>query len=218
MRRVLIIGSAGAGKTTLARQIGTRLDLPVIHLDRHFWNPGWVETPRDEWARQVDELVAGDRWVMDGNYGGTIDRRIRAADTVLFLDYSRVLCLGRVLRRWWRHRGRQRPDLPEGCLEKIDAEFLLWIWNYRRRSRPRIVDALDRFGEGRRIETLSNPAEARALLEALSERAPLGRDGARTRLASGADDAVSTIDTARRRRDASRSRSPLNPGDFSDRA
>ena len=170
MKRVLIIGSAGAGKTTLARRIGTLLDLPVIHLDRHFWNPGWVETPRDEWTRKVDGLVAGERWVMDGNYGGTIEVRARAADTILLLDYSRLLCLRRVLGRWWSHRGRQRPDLPEGCPETIDAQFLAWIWNYRRRSRPRILDALERFGEGRRIEILSNPGEAEALLHEIGNQ------------------------------------------------
>ena len=85
MRRVLIVGSGGAGKSTVAVLLGARLQLPVIHLDAHYWHPGWVATPRDEWHAQVAELVERDAWVMDGNYGGTMEQRLAACDTVVLL-------------------------------------------------------------------------------------------------------------------------------------
>ncbi|MEM6646980.1 MAG: hypothetical protein AAF730_12090 [Bacteroidota bacterium] len=88
MRRVIIIGSGGSGKSTLAKRLGEQLSLPVIHLDAHYWNPGWVETPPDAWAAKVDTLIKGEAWVMDGNYGGTMDARIARADTVIFLSFS----------------------------------------------------------------------------------------------------------------------------------
>src|ERR1051326_8693301 len=88
-----------SGKSVLATRIAAQTGLPLIHLDALFWKPGWVETPRDEWRRTVEELVEGDAWVMDGNYGGTLDLRLAACDTVLFLDFPPIVCLCRVLKR-----------------------------------------------------------------------------------------------------------------------
>lgn len=119
-QRIILIGSGGSGKSTLARQIGAVLSLPVIHLDALFWQPGWVETPRPEWEALQRELVARDRWVIDGNYGHTLDIRLAAADTVIFMDMPRLVCAwgaikrrimyaGRALRRNWPTCGRTRP-------------------------------------------------------------------------------------------------------------
>ena len=85
MERVLVIGGPGAGKSTLAARLGATLGLPVVHLDAHFWRPGWREAPRDEWAARVAELAAAGRWVMDGHYRGTLALRARAADAVVVL-------------------------------------------------------------------------------------------------------------------------------------
>ena len=98
MKRILIIGSGGAGKTTLARQLGKLLDLPVVHLDALYWQPGWTETPKQVWNDKIQDLLLQDSWVMDGNYGGTLDQRIVAADTIIFLDISRLTCLFRVIK------------------------------------------------------------------------------------------------------------------------
>ncbi|MCK5133485.1 MAG: hypothetical protein KAR40_15200 [Candidatus Sabulitectum sp.] len=92
MRRILVLGSGGAGKTTFAKQLAEKTGLPVIHLDSHFWNSGWVETPRDQWIPMVIELSERPEWIMDGNYSGTIDIRMKYADTVIFLDYGRFTC------------------------------------------------------------------------------------------------------------------------------
>ena len=164
MRRVLVIGCGGAGKSTLAVELGRLLDLPVIHLDRHFWRPGWVSVPTEEWEEIVRDLVAGERWVMDGNYGATLDMRLAAADTVIFMDFPTRLCLWRVLARWVRHRGRTRPDMGPECPETVDLEFLRWIVSFRRKSRPKILSAVQEHGEGVQVVVLRNPREVRAFL------------------------------------------------------
>ena len=96
MRRVLVIGSCGAGKSTFSRRLHKLTGLPLLHLDRHYWKPGWVESEVDEWKAKVEELIAGDEWIIDGNYGGTMEMRMRRADTVIWLDLPRYLCTYRV--------------------------------------------------------------------------------------------------------------------------
>jgi adenylate kinase family enzyme len=155
----VIIGSGGAGKSTLAKRIGERRSLPVIHLDAMHWSEGWVETPAETWAERVSALVAGDTWVIDGNYGGTFDVRFRAADTIVFLDLPRWLCLWRVVRRWMRYRGQSRPDMAPGCPERLDLEFLRWIWTYPRKRRPAVLERLDRVGRGTQVFRLRSPAD-----------------------------------------------------------
>lgn len=167
MRRIAIIGPGGAGKSTLARQIGAKLDLPVIHLDAEHWQPGWIEPSKEEWARRVQELTQGEAWVIDGNYGGTMDLRLAAADTILFLDLPPPLCLMRVVQRQIRYRNQTRPDMGPGCPEKLDPAFLRWIWNYRRDRRPGILEKMGQYAEGRRIVHLQTPAQVRRFLDRL---------------------------------------------------
>jgi adenylate kinase family enzyme len=167
MKRVLVIGSGGAGKSTFARRLGARLGLPVIHLDRAYWHPGWVETPKDEWRRKVEELCAGDSWVMDGNYSGTLDLRLEACDTVVFLDLPRALCTWRVVKRSFTQRRRGRPDMGDGCREKLDWEylkFLAWVWNYSGRSRPKMIAVLKEQGRGKQVISLRSSAEVEKFL------------------------------------------------------
>ena len=167
MKRVLLIGSGGAGKSTLARRLGERLGLEVIHLDKLYWLPGWVEPPKDEWARKVEELCGREAWIMDGNYSGTLDVRLPACDTVIFLDLPRVVCVWRVLKRRVMYRDGGRPDVAEGCHEKFNVEFLLWVWNYSKRSRPKVLALLEKHGGGKRVVHLRSGIEVERFLNQL---------------------------------------------------
>ncbi len=166
MRRILIIGSGGAGKSTLARRLARKLGLEVLHLDKFYWRPGWVETPKDEWRRKVEELCAGDEWVMDGNYSGTLDVRLARCDTVVFLDLPRRVCLWRIVRRRLAYRKATRPDMAEGCPEELNAEFVRWVWDYPRESRPKILSRLAGAGGGKRIIRLRTQREVERFLAA----------------------------------------------------
>jgi adenylate kinase family enzyme len=155
MRKVLVIGSGGAGKSTLARQIAERTKLPLVHLDQLYWHSGWRPTGDGEWDAVIESLLRQDAWVMDGNYGRTLARRLAACDTVVFLDRSRWVCLWRVVRRWLRFAGRDRPDMPAGCPERLSWEFVVWIWQYPRRRRPGILGRLNSLSD-KRVEILSD--------------------------------------------------------------
>lgn len=154
MERIMVIGSGGSGKSTLARQIGDALGIEVIYLDALFWRPGWVETPRDEWEAIQRSLVSRGRWVMDGTYVGTLEVRLRAADTVIFLDLPRTICARRIITRRLRYAGRSRPDLAPGCEERFSWEFLRWVWTFPIQRRPVILRILAQYANGRRIVRL----------------------------------------------------------------
>ena len=149
MKRVLVIGSGGSGKTTFARRLARSTGLPLFCLDSFYWLPNWQKRSDGEWLTIVRELVAGERWIMDGNYGGSLDLRLEACDTVFFLDFPRLTCLRRVLKRQLTHLGQRRPELPAGCRERLDPEFLAWIWTYAARRRPAILERLSSL-EGRK--------------------------------------------------------------------
>ena len=170
MRRVSIIGSGGAGKSTLARQFGDITGLPVIHLDREFWRPGWTETPKPEWKSRVEELVKGDEWIIDGNFGGTMEIRLAAADTVVFLDFPRVLCTFRAIKRAVTYRNRTRPDMGPGCNEKFDLEFLRWVWQFPGKTVPAIEARLAKLGTHVKLIRLCSPKEVEFFLSEVMSR------------------------------------------------
>ena len=167
MRRVVIIGSGGSGKSTFATALGARLHLPVIHLDRLYWHPGWNATPQKQWRAVVAQLLEGDAWVMDGNYGGTMEQRLAACDTVVFLDLPRVLCLWRMIRRSLRYRGRSRPDMTPGCPERLTWEFAWWVWTYPRRRRPNVLKRLSLLPATTRVIHLRSTKEVAEFHERL---------------------------------------------------
>ena len=143
MNRIVVIGCAGSGKSTLSQKLGEIYKLPVIHLDKFYWKPSWVESPKDEWDQTVEAFTKKDQWIIDGNYARTMEQRLERADLVIFLDMPRWLCLYRVLKRRVIYHKKTRPDMNEGCPEKIDFEFMKWVWNYRKRSRGNILTRLE---------------------------------------------------------------------------
>ena len=171
MNRVLLIGSPGAGKSTLSRRLGEKLGIEVIHLDSLYWHAGWVETPREEWSAVVADVVhTRSSWIIDGHYNSTLETRLAVADTVIFLDVPRFVCLWRVLKRWAQYRGRTRPDMPEGCEEKIDWEFVHYVWDFARKV-PKIYETLNRYRDDYNFNlvVLKNHLEVEAFVASLNQ-------------------------------------------------
>ena len=153
-QRILIVGSCAAGKSTLGAALAERLGLPLVHLDQQYWRPGWVKPSTEEWRAQVQELVSAESWVMDGNYGGTLDIRLPRADMVVLLDQPRRLTLYRAFRR---RMLRNRVDDLEGSPERITWEFLLWIWRYPKLGRKILLEKVEEYGGGAEFVRLRSP-------------------------------------------------------------
>ena len=152
MKRVLILGPGASGKSTFAVRLGEVTGLPVIELDKIFWRPGIVATPRDEWAKVQEELVKKERWIIDGDLGpyDAAEVRLRAADTIIFLDFSLVRCAWRALLR-----SRER------------ADFWFWLLRYRRQSRPILLAAIAKHAAQADLHLLRNPRALRRFLARL---------------------------------------------------
>ena len=154
MKRVVILGRGASGKSTLARRLGDIMGLPVIELDKFFWQPGLIARPREQWVVMQEKLVARDRWIMDGDLGpyDTIEVRLRAADTILFLDFSLVRCTWRAIRR-----SRER------------ADFWRWLLAYRYQSRPILRAAIAKHAPNAVLHVFRSPkALSRFVAEAAS--------------------------------------------------
>ena len=149
MKRVLILGPGASGKSTLAARLAEITGLPVIELDKAFWKPGLLATPREQWVELQQRLVDEHQWIIDGDLGpyDAVEARLRAADTIVLLDFSFVRCAWRAMRR-----SRER------------ADFWLWLWRYRRKSRPILIEAINKLAPQADLHMLRNPKALKQFL------------------------------------------------------
>jgi adenylate kinase family enzyme len=162
---VALVGSGGAGKSTLARELATITGLPLFHLDELHWRPGWVEMPNDEFRPLQAEVASKDEWIIDGNYYNSYDIRFARADTVIYLALPRWICLSRVL---WRVASNWHRDVQaKGCPEQFDWSFLLWLWHFPRDVRPGLEEALAHYGGSFELIKLSTPRQVRHYVASL---------------------------------------------------
>jgi len=166
MQRVALIGNAGGGKTTLARRLGEVLDLPVHHVDSIQYRSGWRRTPMGECDRRLDELAVSRRWIIDG-FGsrGVIERRLKAADTVIFVDFPLRVHYLWACRRQWSSRRRQRAELPDNCPEftlSYSWKLAKVMWEVHRDYRPWFLELVERLPDNVRVFQIRNPDEWKA--------------------------------------------------------
>lgn len=127
--KIVILGYSGSGKSTTARNIGQKCNIPVLHLDTVYWLENWQVRPVEESKAIVaDFMAANQSWVIEGNYKALCqEERFRQADKILFFNFNRFICFSRALGRYMKYKGKTRPDMASGCNEKFDFEFMKWI-------------------------------------------------------------------------------------------
>jgi adenylate kinase family enzyme len=168
VQRVLVVGPCGAGKSTLSFELARLTGLPLHHMDRLNWGPGWVAASCEQLVARLEPILAEPRWIIDGNYAGTLPLRLARADTVVLLDYPRRIYLRRVVQRIVLARWADRPDMADGCDERFSREFLRFVWRFHVDSRPRLLRRLAERGDGVSLVTLRHPRDARDYLARLS--------------------------------------------------
>ena len=161
MKRVIVIGCPGSGKSTFARALQTRTGLPLHYLDMLYWNADRTTVARDAFRARLNEILLQEEWIIDGNYSSTMELRMQACDTIFFLDYATEVCLAGILSR----RGKARPDIPWVEIDE-DSEFTDYVRDFQANSRPQILSLLDRYAD-REIHVLKTREEADAYLNAL---------------------------------------------------
>lgn len=164
MKRIAVIGCGGAGKSTFSQKLANILNIPVYHLDKLYWKPGWVESSKEEWDELIKKLVFKQEWIIDGNYSRTIDVRLKNADTIIFLNMPTYLCIYRIIKRRLMYRGKSRPDMNEGCKEKLHLDFVKWVYGYNRNIGPSILDKLRKYSNEKNIIILNKPAEVQSFI------------------------------------------------------
>ena len=156
--RILILGCPGSGKSTLARALAARTGLPLVHLDNIWWRADGTHIPREDFDRALDGLLRGEQWIMDGDYSRTYEVRIRAADTVIFLDYPESVCMDGIRARV----GQPRPHMP-WAETALDPELVALVKNYRRDQRPQVLSLLQRYPDKQSLIFTSREEAARWL-------------------------------------------------------
>ena len=147
--KIAIIGYSGSGKSTLAGYLGEKYQVSVMYLDSVYWLPGWKSREREEYAGIVKNFLdTNNSWVIDGNYThAEYDRRMEEADEIIFMNFNRLSCLYRAVKRYFQYRGKSRASMTVGCQEKMDIEFIWWILHAgrTRKTKKHYRDVLQRY-------------------------------------------------------------------------
>jgi adenylate kinase family enzyme len=167
--RIAIVGSPGSGKTTFSRQLAAILNREVVHLDRLLWHPDWQFMPYQERRTIHDSIVNGDQWIIDGMWRSHVEERLARATTVIFLDYPRTISMWRAFTRFLKKRGTQRSDIADGCLEKLDNDFVSYIWNFNKKVRPYLLTLFNKYSENFHLIVLKSPKVAKEYMNLLRE-------------------------------------------------
>ena len=162
MDKVIVIGCSGSGKSVFSRKLRDVTHLPLYHIDRIYWREDGSFLSKPELHERLREIINEDRWILDGNYGSTMEMRMKAADTVFFLDYPTEICLAGVRER----KGKPRSDMAWLSPDDDDMEFVEFIKNYNRVNRPRVMELLEKYSH-KRIVVFKSREESECYLRSL---------------------------------------------------
>ena len=143
INKIAVIGGSGTGKSTLAKNMGKIFNLPVYHIDAMHHLENWVPRDKDERDRMILEKANKPKWVIDGTYKGTLEERVKKADMIIFLDYSTIARLKGILGRYFKDKGKERPEIP-GCKEQMNFDFIKMTINWKRTKGNTIYEILER--------------------------------------------------------------------------
>ena len=159
MRKIVVIGCPGSGKSTFSRELHKLTDIPLYHLDLMYWNSDKTTVDKNVFLERLSDMLKGDSWIIDGNYISTMELRVDACDTVIFLDYSVDVCLDGVRSR----RGKARNDMPWVETEE-DAELVEFIKNFSEQTKPKVLEILNKY-RNKNIIVFKNRTQADKFLE-----------------------------------------------------
>ena len=158
MKKVIVIGCPGSGKSTVSRALHNKTGIPLYHLDMMYWNADKTTVEKNVFLERLSAVLEKDEWIIDGNYGSTMELRMAACDTVIFLDYPLDVCLDGIKER----RGKPRSDMPWIETEE-DAEFIEFIKNYNEQQKPKVLELLKKYND-KNIIILESREQADAFL------------------------------------------------------
>lgn len=164
-----VFGPPGSGKSTLAGDIGALLDIHVVHLDSLGWNPNWILASRDEFAERLECLKEHDSYVVDGNWTKTIDLRVADLDTLIYIDVPTRISLFRIIKRYFQNRGTTRPDMKEGCPDKLDFEFIKYTFLFNKNKRNCLLEMINSHNNDKEIIILKSQSDKKEFLKRLKE-------------------------------------------------
>lgn len=172
MKRVMIVGQPGAGKSTLARALGERTGLPVYHIDKIHWKPGWNERPRDEKTQMCSDIHAKDQWIFEGGHSVTWKERLARCDTLIWIDLEMWRRMFRVTRRSLRDWGKVRPDMQADCPEQFSLEFYQFIWRTNKSARAKLSHLFNTAPRDKTRIYLGSDEDTRSFLSQCCLRSP----------------------------------------------
>ena len=158
MKKVIVIGCPGSGKSTVSRTLHNKTGIPLYHLDMMYWNADKTTVEKSVFLEQLFDVLEKDEWIIDGNYSSTMELRMVACDTVIFLDYPLDVCLDGIRER----RGKPRSDMPWIETEE-DSEFIEFIKNYNEQQKPKVLELLKKYSD-KNIIILESREQADAFL------------------------------------------------------
>lgn len=168
-KRIMVIGCSASGKSTFARRLGKITGLPVTHLDNLFWKSGWIEEDREVFLRKQQAAIDTERWIIDGHYKSTMEMRLERADLIFMYDISRFARITGYLRRLISNWGKSRPDITAGCNEKLDFEFIKYIWNFDKTQLTPALEIISNYPDVKLI-TFHSRRQADLFLKKLEDR------------------------------------------------